>query len=58
MHAYLTTLGETLFPVLPTSVAGGILMPYDINAVKPSMATGFDLEHRYMVRLMENGIIS
>ena len=41
MHAYLTTLGETLFPVLPTSVAGGILMPYDINAVKPSMATGF-----------------
>ena len=43
MHAYLTTLGETLFPVLPSSVAGGVLMPYDINAVKPSIATGFDL---------------
>ena len=43
MHAYLTTLGETLFPVLPTSAMAPILLPYDLNDVRPSMATGFDL---------------
>ena len=43
MHGYLSTLGETLFPVLPTSTTAAVLLPYDINYVVPSMSTGFDL---------------
>lgn len=43
MHAYLSTLGETLFPVLPYSASAAILLPYDINYVVPGFATGFDL---------------
>lgn len=43
MHAYLTTLGETLFPVLPYSATAAILLPYDLNSVIPNFATGFDL---------------
>ena len=43
MHGYLSTLGETLFPVLPTSTIAAVLLPYDINYVVPSMSTGFDL---------------
>lgn len=42
-HAYLTTLGETLFPVLPSSLTQGVVLPYALNAVNPSFATGFDL---------------
>lgn len=42
-HAYLTTLGETLFPQLPTSLTTAVIMPYVLNAVTPSMSTGFDL---------------
>lgn len=42
-HAYLTTLGETLFPQLPTSLTTSTIMPYVLNAVTPSMSTGFDL---------------
>ncbi len=42
-HAYLTTLGETLFPQLPTSLTTATIMPYTLNAVTPSMNTGFDL---------------
>lgn len=42
-HAYLTTLGETLFPQLPTSLTTSTIMPYVLNAVTPSMNTGFDL---------------
>ena len=42
-HAYLTTLGETLFPQLPTSLTTATIMPYVLNAVTPSMSTGFDL---------------
>lgn len=42
-HAYLTTLGETLFPVLPASVNRDIVLPYSLNAVNPVFATGFDL---------------
>jgi len=42
-HAYLTTLGETLFPVLPYSLTQGVVLPYSLNAVNPSFATGFDL---------------
>lgn len=42
-HAYLTTLGETLFPILPTSLISSVIMPYSLNAVNPSVGTGFDL---------------
>lgn len=41
--AYLTTLGETLMPMLPTSLTATVIMPYSLNAVNPTMATGFDL---------------
>lgn len=42
-HAYLTTLGETLMPSLPTSLTATSIMPYRLNAVTPSIGTGFDL---------------
>ncbi|MBD5301322.1 MAG: porin, partial [Bacteroides sp.] len=42
-HAYLTTLGETLFPVLPTSLTSAVILPYSLNAVTPHIGTGFDL---------------
>ncbi len=42
-HAYLTTIGETLFPQIPTSLTTSTIMPYVLNAVTPSMNTGFDL---------------
>lgn len=42
-HAYLTTLGETLFPVMPTSLTSQVIMPYSLNAVTPHIGTGFDL---------------
>lgn len=42
-HAYLTTLGETLFPVLPTSLTAPVILPYSLNAVTPHIGTGFDL---------------
>lgn len=42
-HAYLTTLGETLFPSLPQSLTAQVILPYSLNAVCPSFATGFDL---------------
>jgi len=42
-HAYLTTLGETLFPSLPTSLTAVVILPYSLNAVTPGMGTGFDL---------------
>lgn len=42
-HGYLTTLGETLMPSLPTSLTAGVIMPYSLNAVMPAMATGWDL---------------
>ena len=31
-HAYLTTLGETLFPCLPTSLTASVILPYSLNA--------------------------
>ena len=43
MHCYLSTLGETLFPVLPYSASQSVLLPYDVNYVIPNMSTGFDL---------------
>ena len=42
-HAYLTTLGSTLFPTLPRSLTTSVIMPYSLNAVTPQMGTGFDL---------------
>lgn len=42
-HAYLTTLGETLMPSLPTSLTAAVILPHSLNAVNPNFATGFDL---------------
>lgn len=42
-HAYLTTLGETLLPQLPTSLTSQVILPYSLNAVTPHIGTGFDL---------------
>lgn len=42
-HAYLTTLGETLFPSLPVSLTASVIMPHSLNAVTPHIGTGFDL---------------
>lgn len=42
-HACLTTLGETLFPVLPSSLTTSSIMPYSLNAVTPMIGTGFDV---------------
>ena len=42
-HACLTTLGESLMPQMPVSLASQVIMPYSLNAVTPSIATGFDL---------------
>ena len=42
-HAYLTSLGETLMPQLPLSLATAVIMPYSLNAVMPNIGTGFDL---------------
>lgn len=52
-HAFLTTLGETLFPVLPSSLTTSSIMPYSLNAVTPMIGTGFDVgvEFHGIVRL-------
>ncbi|MDR1336823.1 MAG: OprO/OprP family phosphate-selective porin [Tannerella sp.] len=42
-QAYLVTLGETLFPVLPVSLTTPVHIPYSLNSVNPNFATGFDL---------------
>ena len=42
-QAYLVTLGETLFPALPSSLTTRVNIPYSLNAVNPTFATGFDL---------------
>lgn len=42
-HAYLTTLGETLMPQLPTSLTAAVILPHSLNAVTPNIGTGFDL---------------
>ena len=42
-HAYLTTLGETLFSSLPTSLTAQAILPHSLNAVTPGIGTGFDL---------------
>ena len=35
--AYLTTLGETLFPMLPVSLTSAVIMPYSLNAANPNI---------------------
>lgn len=42
-HAFLTTLGETLMPQLPTSLTAPVILPHSLNAITPSMMTGWDL---------------
>lgn len=42
-HAVQTTLGETLFPVLPISLTSTVIMPYSLNSVWPTIGTSFDL---------------
>lgn len=42
-HGFLTTLGETLMPSLPTSLSAGVILPHSLNAVNPTMSTGWDL---------------
>ena len=42
-HAYLTTLGETLMPVIPTSLTSSVIMPYTLTAVTPNFGTAFEL---------------
>ena len=42
-HAFNTTLGETLMPLLPTSLTAAVIMPHSLNAVTPSMMTGWDM---------------
>ena len=42
-QAYLVTLGETLFPTVPTSLSTSLYMDRSINSTTPTFATGFDL---------------
>jgi hypothetical protein len=42
-QAYLVTLGETLFPVLPSSLTAPVYLDRSINSTPPAFATGFDL---------------
>lgn len=41
--AFLTTLGETMMPTLPTSLTATVILPHSLNAANPTMSTGFDL---------------
>lgn len=40
---FMTTLGETLFPFMPTSLTATTILPYSLNAVTPTISTGWDL---------------
>lgn len=42
-QALLVQLGETLFPIMPMSLTTRVNLPFDINAVNPSIASGFDI---------------
>ncbi len=42
-HGFQTTLGETLMPNMPLSLTTAVIMPYSLNAVTPSINTGWDL---------------
>lgn len=41
--AYLAQIGRTLSPTLPVSLAVPVNVPFDLNAVNPTIATGFDV---------------
>lgn len=41
--AFTTTLGETMFPIMPTSLIATTIMPYSLNAINPTISTGWDL---------------
>lgn len=42
-HGFLTTLGETLMPQVPTSMTANVILPHSLNAVTPKFMTGWDL---------------
>ena len=42
-HGYLTTLGQTLFPALPSSMTTPVRTNLSLDAVQPSIYTGFDI---------------
>ncbi|MCW3785326.1 porin [Plebeiibacterium sediminum] len=42
-QAYLVKNGQTLFPLLPSSLNTRVNVPFDINAVNPVIASGFDI---------------
>ncbi|MCW3804665.1 porin [Plebeiibacterium marinum] len=42
-QAYLSRNGQTLFPLLPTSLNARVNVPFSINSVNPTIATGFDI---------------
>ena len=43
MHGYLSTIGQTLFPALPSSMTTPLRTNLSLDAVQPSIYTGFDL---------------
>lgn len=42
-QAYLVRIGQTLFMTPPMSLTTRVNLPFDINAVNPKIATGFDI---------------
>ncbi|MCR5298690.1 MAG: OprO/OprP family phosphate-selective porin [Paludibacteraceae bacterium] len=42
-NGFLTTLGNTLMPCVPSSMTTTVIMPYVLNAVTPSIMTGWDI---------------
>lgn len=42
-HGFQTTLGYTLMPSVPTSLTAAVILPHSLNAVTPSMNTGWDI---------------
>lgn len=42
-QAYLVRLGQTLFHTLPMSLTTSVNVPFSLNSVNPSIATGFDI---------------
>jgi len=42
-HAYLVRIGQTLFITPPSSLTAPVNLDFDLNAVNPMIATGFDI---------------
>lgn len=42
-QAFLVRNGQTLFPLLPSSLLTRVNIPYSINSVNPVLSTGFDI---------------